>query len=363
MDEGYDSGYGQPSQLPSVPPHIRHHGYGPNVAERYSQQRSERPWIDFNDLPLTVERPKWRSEDESAAHTPPTPPSPQATSAQDDWQDHYPVPAMASRLGTPTPPTPPSPEDQPIELDPRATAAWFEPDAMEPMHSALPQPPTPPRAYPSAMDTDEHWEVPRSQSRLASHSQPPVAMDYDDDSSNIDDVVDMDSEDEAPSHVPAPSTDEDMILSTQAPDIEQVLLDPRIFRKARKELRFQPSIDIFASRTHHQLPRYFSKSADAQAAGINAMKQNWQAEAAPYINPPWSLIYQVLRKIKREQVRALVVLPEWPNADWYPLMCDMLERSMLIREPLYLDDQGHLRPAPRWNTRIAILNGSSARRI
>ena len=97
-------------------------------------------------------------------------------------------------------------------------------------------------------------------------------------------------------------------------DKEQVLLDPRIFRLAIKELKFKPSADMFASATHHQLPRYYSKENDPQAVGQNALAFPWQAEFRPYVNPPWSLISTVLRKIHREGVRAMVVTPEWP--DW-----------------------------------------------
>ena len=76
------------------------------------------------------------------------------------------------------------------------------------------------------------------------------------------------------------------------------------------------------------------------------------------MNPPWSLISAVLRKIHQEGVRAMVVTPEWPNAVWYPLLRKMLERSILLDEPIYLTDAGILRPPPKWKTRIAILNGA-----
>ena len=138
------------------------------------------------------------------------------------------------------------------------------------------------------------------------------------------------------------------------------MLDPRVFKYAVKELRFKPSIDVFASRTHHQLPRYYSKHPDPRSAGTNALRQNWQAEATPYINPPWSQIAPALKKLQHERVRAMVVLPEWPSASWYPLMRRMLEKSVIISDALYLDDKGRLRPPPRWLTRIAILNGERA---
>ena len=92
-------------------------------------------------------------------------------------------------------------------------------------------------------------------------------------------------------------------------DCEQVKLDPKIFRRAIKELHFKPSADLFASATHHQLPRYYSKSYDPKAVRTNAFSINWNLEAAPYVNPPWSLIPKVLDKIASEHVKVMIVLP------------------------------------------------------
>ena len=42
-------------------------------------------------------------------------------------------------------------------------------------------------------------------------------------------------------------------------DCEQVKLNPTVFKKAVSKLKFKQSADMFASSTHHQLPRYYSK--------------------------------------------------------------------------------------------------------
>jgi hypothetical protein len=72
-----------------------------------------------------------------------------------------------------------------------------------------------------------------------------------------------------------------------ASDVEQVLLDPNVFSAARHFLKFKPSADMFASSTHHQLPRYYSKDPeDFNSAGLDAFRFNWKAEIAPCFNPP-----------------------------------------------------------------------------
>ena len=91
---------------------------------------------------------------------------------------------------------------------------------------------------------------------------------------------------------------------------EDVMLDPKIFASAKKTLRFKPSCDLFASASHHQLPRYFAPTSDALAAGKDAFSICWQQEATPYINPPWSLIPDVLKKIQTDRVKCMFVCPK-----------------------------------------------------
>ena len=87
----------------------------------------------------------------------------------------------------------------------------------------------------------------------------------------------------------------------QTADSEQVLLNPEVFRLARHYLSYKPSAGMFASATHHQLPRYYSKdAADMSSAGVDAFSFDWQSEPAPYFNQPWSVIPAVLAKLRTD---------------------------------------------------------------
>ena len=158
-----------------------------------------------------------------------------------------------------------------------------------------------------------------------------------------------------------PEPDEDEMMSylyfVQGHDVEQVLLNPTVFKMACKKLKFKPSVDLFASATHHQLHRYYSKDYDPLSLGQDAFRYDWLAEAAPYANPPWSVIPQVLQKVMRDQVRMMLVVPEWPNAPWYSVFRRLTERSIRLDEAIYLTDEGQLRPPPRLATRIALVDG------
>ena len=56
----------------------------------------------------------------------------------------------------------------------------------------------------------------------------------------------------------------------------------------------------------------------------------------------------------------MLSFPEWPNAPWYHVAMELELRSFLVTSPCYLSTRMHLCPKPRWNTRIAIVDGAAA---
>ena len=140
-------------------------------------------------------------------------------------------------------------------------------------------------------------------------------------------------------------------------DVNDVMLNPLVFHQARKEYKYKPSVNLFANADHHQLPRYYSQVADAKADGVDAFVANWQAEGTPYANSPWQLIPRVLRKVPNDRVRIMMVVPDWEWTAWYSEWQALCEKGLLLTDPVYLDSAGRIRPKPRWNTRIGILNG------
>ena len=137
-----------------------------------------------------------------------------------------------------------------------------------------------------------------------------------------------------------------------------IMLDPVIFHQAAKQLKFKPSVDLFATADHHQVERYFAPQRDAHAAAINAFSVDWRREWHPYANHPWPLIAQVLNKVLTERVSIMVVVPDWPKAPWHTLWQQLCTRSILFTNPVFLDAHGRLRQKPRWNTRVGTLDGN-----
>ena len=56
----------------------------------------------------------------------------------------------------------------------------------------------------------------------------------------------------------------------------------------------------------------------------------------------------------------MLVFPEWPNAPWYHVARELELSSFLVTSSCYLSPRMYLRHKPRWNTRIAIVDGAAA---
>lgn len=76
------------------------------------------------------------------------------------------------------------------------------------------------------------------------------------------------------------------------------------------------TVDRFATASNAKCQRYNTWRAEPESLG-NAMLQPWGGEHN-WINPPWPLIPQVLRKLKEDRAEAVVLLPYWPSASWFP---------------------------------------------
>lgn len=196
------------------------------------------------------------------------------------------------------------------------------------------------------VDLDPRQLCPQASSSSSSADPPPIASR-------------LRSRQEA--EIPDPLPDNAKKIRTHVvKDKNDVKMCPSVFRASCKALNFKPITDLFANAKHHQVPNYFSKNPDPLAVGCDALRHSWTKIKAPYINPPWDLIPDILRKVKKDKIRCMMVVPEWFSAPWWKKFDKLTESHITISVPLYLDDNGVIRPKPKWNTRIAILNAQKA---
>jgi len=49
-----------------------------------------------------------------------------------------------------------------------------------------------------------------------------------------------------------------------------------------------------------------------------------------WINPPWALIPQVIRKLKDEKAEAVLLLPYWTAASWFSDLVSMIDDHWIL---------------------------------
>ena len=97
------------------------------------------------------------------------------------------------------------------------------------------------------------------------------------------------------------------------------MLSKDIFHKLT-EVFFVPEIDLFASRLNHQVMKYISWLPDPNSIMVDALSCDWNRFNNVYIFCPFSLIHRAVQKMMGEGVRAILIIPDWPTASWYPLV-------------------------------------------
>ena len=140
--------------------------------------------------------------------------------------------------------------------------------------------------------------------------------------------------------------------------------DPKNFRLRRevfldvcRQFNFRPTVDLFASRQNRQVEQFCSWRTDSRSLG-NAFDIPWRPHRC-WLNPPWELIPQALKKLKDERAEALVCLPVWRSAPWWATFRNMMTAHPIVYngQPLYTNPEGQSMPPPRWGTLFTTVRG------
>ena len=102
-----------------------------------------------------------------------------------------------------------------------------------------------------------------------------------------------------------------------------------------------PTVDLFATRFNHKLPRFVSPVPDRLAWKVDASSLQWE-DLHAYAFPPTALLGQVVTKLLDHSCRRLILIaPGWPNMPWF---CDLV--SMSVQIPLSLPKVENLLTQP-----------------
>ena len=110
------------------------------------------------------------------------------------------------------------------------------------------------------------------------------------------------------------------------------MLNPEIFQKTIKHLKFKPDPDCFASRLNTEPPKYISYKPDPYAYLIDAFSVHWGFYKW-YFFPPFSLIGRTLQKICMDQTEVILVVQKWPTQSWFNTFQGMLSQESYVVTP------------------------------
>merc|ERR1712015_317577 len=96
-----------------------------------------------------------------------------------------------------------------------------------------------------------------------------------------------------------------------------------------------PDVDLFATTSSAQLPRFFAWGDAPTAEAYDALCQFWNFRLA-YAFPPPALLPRVARKIALSSGTFLLVTPFWTAQKWFPLLL-RLRVDDVLRLPLHDD--------------------------
>ena len=128
---------------------------------------------------------------------------------------------------------------------------------------------------------------------------------------------------------------------THIPGVENVLADLRS-RKFADHLEWSlsvdifevicqkwgtPEIDMFASRLNAKVQKYVSWEPEPDNWKTDAFSFKWD-NLFIFCFPPYSLLPRVVRKLRRDRPRAIVVAPHWPAQPWHPLLQGLAKERM-----------------------------------
>jgi hypothetical protein len=140
-------------------------------------------------------------------------------------------------------------------------------------------------------------------------------------------------------------------------------LNPVIFRQIEAFFGVRFTIDRMANFQNAQTERYNSFFADLAQEAVDCFSQDWKKEIN-YCCPELSQIANVLAHVRLCRARAVLVVPVWHSAAWFPLLSAMEERHLSLPsfDSLFLSARSGYEQGtgtPRWQFRAVLVDGAS----
>lgn len=144
------------------------------------------------------------------------------------------------------------------------------------------------------------------------------------------------------SHIPGVLNEEADYESRKNETRLEWKLNEKILQDIIQYFDFIPEIDLFASRINTQFKKFVSFRPDPEASHVNAFSLSWDGLKF-YAFPPFSCISRVTQKLFKEDCVGILIVPNWPNQLWFPVIHTLLLTDPYIIfssvDQLYLPNQ------------------------
>ena len=117
-------------------------------------------------------------------------------------------------------------------------------------------------------------------------------------------------------HIPGKLNVRSDTLSRVFPLNTEWKLNPEVFRRISRSLG-PFTLDLFASETNAQLPRFVTWRYHPDASGTDAFLVPWEGERL-WAFPPVKLIGRVLQHLQDRGGQLTLLTPDWPSQPWWP---------------------------------------------
>ena len=155
-----------------------------------------------------------------------------------------------------------------------------------------------------------------------------------------------------PLWIPTTANEADYWSRLRHSQLEDYAVDKAHFKTVCTVFGVYPTLDLFGSAENSLTGNFVSQYFQPGAVAVDAFSlPNWSTLGhVLWINPPWSLLPKVLARLQLERPTALVVVPRWEGAIWWPL-AKGLGPFVELTGPVYRR-AGQLLPAPQTWTSV-----------
>ncbi|KAA6378677.1 MAG: hypothetical protein EZS28_025795 [Streblomastix strix] len=112
-------------------------------------------------------------------------------------------------------------------------------------------------------------------------------------------------------------------------EYETIKFKEKIFPLTYLQMNLNQTIDLFLQLFNNLLQRFLLIIRGHWKIAIDALNQVWMKEF-PWIHPPISLPAAVLKKIREERIRTILIAPPWPGQILYTELVNVNDQSLML---------------------------------